>query len=233
MNRFLPAFLFSTSALFAQTGQILVTVFTSTGAVVSNATVRVGARPFQGALANYHVSKKAGPDGKASFPNAPQGAYEVCAQLPGTTLLDSCDWQVRGDKTYLQAGATVNFKVVLKRGTQVVVSVADQKGLLAKEAFPGQKLSLMLSTKDSHVIPMAVTKGSTGHKFSALVPADTDLRLRIRSNDFQLSDSAGNHVDVKTPANFLPLHSNVAPAEGQAMPLTSSPILTFQLVGLQ
>ena len=144
------------------------------------------------------MSKSAGADGKVAFAGVPGGAYEICAQLPNSGLIDSCMWLSRPQQTYVRPGETKIVPIVLQKGSRVSVAVTDAQGLLSKEIYPGQKLSLDISTKDSHHIPMMVAKGTSGNQFTTLVPADSDLRVQVHSSEFQVADAAGNKLDSKS-----------------------------------
>ena len=101
-----------------------------------SALVRAGARPFRNTLANVNVTQKAAANGEVNFLRVPQGSYEVCAQLPGGLLLDSCAWVAPPVATFLQPGSTINVTVVLKTGKRITVQVDDAARLLSKETFP-------------------------------------------------------------------------------------------------
>jgi hypothetical protein len=218
--------------LGAQTGQIVVSVTDISGLAVSGAVVRINARPLRNVLVPFGTSQKTGADGKASVGNVPSGPYEVCAQLPGSQFLDSCSWENRPFGTFLQAGATANVAIVLKLGTRITIQVNDSGDLLSQEAFPGHKLRMEMSVKGSHPIPMVVGKTAGPRIFSIVAPADSDLRLQVRSGTFQVADTSGMRMDMKNVDSFIPMHS--APAVAQGTNVTAaSPTLTLQLVGVQ
>jgi hypothetical protein len=233
MTRLSALFLVTGVTALAQTGQIAVTVQNTLGIAVPGALVRVGARPFRNTLANFHVIQKTTAYGKVTFLQVPQGPYEVCAQLPGGLLLDSCAWVAQPVTTFLQPGSTINVTVVLKTGKRVTVQVDDAARLLSKEAFPGAKLRMEISARDVHAVPMAVTAAGNSRQFSALVPADADLRLHVRSSDFQITDATGNKLNMKDAAQFIPVHSPAANTPALLTGATASPILTLQVVGVQ
>ncbi len=184
-------------------------------------------------LANYHASQKAGADGKATFTGLPEGPYEVCAQFSGSLLLDSCSWVNRPQAAFLHAGATLNVPVVLKQGTNITVQVSDNSKLLTKETFPGQKLRLEVSAKDAHSIPMLIASPTANlRQFSALVLADADLRIHVRSNDVQVADPSGTRINMKDLSQFVPLHSPAVRSGVQPLAAALS-VLTLQVVGLQ
>lgn len=234
MVRILSFLLLSAFLAFAQTGQITVRVHDTSGAALPGAIVRVGARPFRNTLANFHSVQNAAADGSAVFNAVPQGAYEVCAQLPGSLLLDSCSWINHGAEIFLPTGAAKTIPVVLQTGTLVVVQVDDATHQFSKEAYPGHKLRLKVSAPNMPPIPMMAKPIGNSRQFSALVPADTDLRLHVRSSELQVADPKGASLNMKDPNQFVPLHS--APAvQGAAAARSASaaPVLTLQVVGIQ
>lgn len=163
MIKFTLALSFCGLSAFAQNGQIVVNVTNSSNSPVSGAIVRVGARPFRNTITNFHTSKSAGGDGRAAFASVPEGAYEICAQLPNSGLVDSCMWLSSPQQTYVHSGETKIVSIILQKGSRVTVAVTDAQGLLLNEVYAGQKLNLDISTKDSHHIPMMVAKGSGGN----------------------------------------------------------------------
>lgn len=234
MTKICSLLVFCALSASAQTGQLTVTVLNTSSAAIPGALVRVGARPFRNTLANFNAVKKAATDGSAVFTSIPQGPYEVCAQLPGGLLLDSCTWVKHGTEIFVPTGATQAVTVVLQKGTLIVVQVDDTARQFSKETYPGHKLRLEVSTANTHPVPMMVKLSGTSRQFSALVPADTDLRLHVRSSEFQVADAKGANLNMKDPAQFVPLHSApVAQGALAVQGVSAAPLLTLHVAGVQ
>lgn len=67
--------------------------------------------------------------------SAPAGVFRICAQLPGSDLLDSCVWSRTPAEIVVAPSRTALVPpVVLRRGYAMTVEVEDVQQVLRKEA---------------------------------------------------------------------------------------------------
>jgi hypothetical protein len=226
------------ASLVAQTGQLNVSVKDEAGAAVTGALVTVSARAMFGSVSAkpgqlaFHFTGRSGANGVLPVPNVPPGAYALCGQMPGSLLVDSCSWNDNAVTAVVKASVTAVPTLVLKKGAMVVVQLNDGQKLLASEVFPGQKLRMEVGTASGHRVPMIGSQqGAATRQFSAVVPVDTDLKLQVRSQTFQVTDSNGNKLDMKDPKAFIPLRVT-APAALQTLGATAAPHVQLGLAGV-
>jgi hypothetical protein len=242
MRRVIFVSLVFSFSLLAQMGQLSISVKDEAGLAMPGALVTVSARPMYGGAKSkpgtltFNFTGRSGANGGLSVTNVPSGAYALCARLPGSLFVDSCSWNDGASSTIVNAGSTASSSIVLKKGALAVVQLTDGLGLLASEAFPGQKVSVVVGTAGGHRIPMAGSQqGATIRQFSAVVPVDTDLKLQVHSQTLQVTDSNGNKLDMKDPKAFIPLRIAAAAATSAASQLlgaTAAPHVQISLTGL-
>src|SRR5258707_1314556 len=71
-------------------------------------------------------------DGRFRFDPLDPGAYVVCAEVHGTSLLDPCLWTNAPPAVNLDQGLTIPVQVRLKTGAKLHIRVNDPQGAIAR-----------------------------------------------------------------------------------------------------
>ena len=130
----------------------------------------------------------------------PSGTFQVCANLRGSQLLDSCTWTTAPARAIVAGGQRLELApIVLKRGHLLTVRLDDARGVLAQEERKrgGARLLVGISTRYGMFRPMASRRLPTGRIHEVLVPRDTPLEVSLHGRGFALADEKGAAVDVR------------------------------------
>ncbi len=207
---FLPALAFPSHALAQVTGQVRGTVWDEQRRPLNRATVWLqvrrasdGDRPRP-----FHRWTRTTPDGQFQFTGVPGGRFAVCAGLPASDLLDSCQWDTQSPPVVVSGSAVVVAPpITLKRGYALRVRVDDPRGDLSVREYrlQGAALRLGLWTPAGLFVPMALRyKEPRGEEYEAVVPYRTPLRLMVQAQRFVLADERRAVIDRRRGAR-LPL----------------------------
>ena len=218
--------LFSPAHLLSQIsgGQIQGTIVSPDGQPVSRASVTAQLQRSPG-TAPFRASVFTEPDGSFLVPNVPPGAYWVCVQVPGTTLLNPCTWSAAPPAVSVEAGQTASLgALALEAGYLVRVRLQDAGRLLQSDEgqVPGARVQSGVWTPNGLFIPMRVrTKGPASRDLELPVPFGRPLELSVSSPRFELADENNARID---PAGG----SSIAI---QAEPGAPSRVHTFHVTG--
>jgi len=129
----------------------------------------------------FHQWTRTGPGGQFQFSGVPAGRFILCAQLPGTDLLDSCQWDLQPPSVVVSGSATVNVPpITLQKGYPLRVRIDDPRGDLSVQELRAQGASVRLGlwTPAGLFVPLALRyKEPRGEEHEAVVPYRTPLRL--------------------------------------------------------
>ncbi len=138
-------------------------------------------------------------DASGSFAAAglPIGDYSLCASVPSTAYLDSCQWKGTVRVT-VAASATSNQNVVLQKGVFLKVRVNDPMGLLTQNGpSDAGKLVVGVNFGNGAYLGAALTgTDATGRNYQMAVPAGVPLQLWLFSRQVALTDVTGKPVDT-------------------------------------
>ena len=143
----------------------------------------------------YSAWAQSGPDGSFSIPNLPAGSYRVCAQSPGSELIEPCAWEAAPKTLAVAAGQAVAAPaIVLYKGYRLQLHIDDPGGLLAKYegATAAARLFVGVYTPAGLFFPAtAAAKTLNAQDHSVLVPYGTPVRIGISSGFFSVGDETG------------------------------------------
>lgn len=136
-----------------------------------------------------------GGGGAFQFDQLNAGRYRLCAQVPGSTWLNPCQWGSKSPLfTVTPAQPVANASLVMKRGAAIPIRVEDSGQLVSKHEgkTPGALLALGV-TNDAHAFQAArfVSRDSSSQNLEVVVPFNSQRRIVVRSAYFQLANSAG------------------------------------------
>lgn len=220
------AFLLPVIPLRAQSlgAQIRGQVLDAGGLPVSGA--RVTAFPADLAGDRRSVESVSGQDGSFTLDGLGAGAYQVCAEVSGSELLNPCRWDTRVNNISVAANQQMSGVLVrLKKGLPLLVQVDDPRQLLTAYEKPGGGLYLMIgiwtTTGLFHPARMAGAAGP-GRNYTLTVPVDTPIKLTVGGPKLVLSDEKGQ-----------PVQAGAAPVAFQASALDSQKVFRFRIDSVQ
>jgi hypothetical protein len=143
------------------------------------------------------------PDGSFFFAGLPAGAYRICAQLNGGSLLNPCEWSSEPPLVAITAGQVLpGVKIALQQGVQVNVRVDDPNQVLPRpgKANKGNEVIVGIWTKSGfHDVPR-VFQDSAGQNHLLVVPSSVALRLKVYNHSLPVRASDG----LEVPATLAP-----------------------------
>lgn len=147
--------------------------------------------PAQRELRGIQLTAVTAKDGSYRFTNVPAGDYRICAQVPGTKLVNPCDWGKPAVTVKVAAGATVDAgSLTLEEGYVLEVDVDDPQDLIAltKRRFQVGHLHFMVRG-NGYTLPLVPTPlKKIDSQYSYVVPFDTDLEVMGYYGGFLISD---------------------------------------------
>lgn len=140
----------------------------------------------------------ASPTGIYEFLNVAPGTYELCVQSPGNAFLDPCEWDSAPPRVFLHdPGATTGRTLIVDRGVELLISVADEDLVLSGDAESGAVLSLGVKTADGFVRPASLINKTRGRLTAFVrVPADRPVDLQIGSSGLDISDVVDRQLNA-------------------------------------
>jgi len=197
---------FGAMSLQAQTGQLRGTVTTQIGSPVARAFVL--ATGTSGAAGGPQTARTAS-DGSFTYASLPVGAYRLCVQPIGDTVLDPCRWSTSPVTATVTSGQTTSIGPIKVTGGQSLkVKLIDDNGALGANQGQGK-------TPGAHVL-VGVWSGGLFHPMrlrnqdgnswnhDIVVPFDTQLTLTVSSTAFALSDEKG--VALPNTGESVPIY---------------------------
>ena len=149
----------------------------------------------------FHQWTRTGPGGQFQFSGVPAGRFILCSQLPGTDLLDSCQWDSQPPSVVVSGSATVNVPpITLQKGYPLRVRIDDPRGDLSVKELRAQGAGVRLGlwTPAGLFVPLALRyKEPRGEEHEVVVPYRTPLRLLAQAQRFVLADERGSLIDSR------------------------------------
>jgi hypothetical protein len=147
----------------------------------------------------FHQWTKTGSGGQFQFSGVPTGRFILCAQLPGSDLVDSCQWDSQPPSVVVSGAAAVNVPAItLQKGYPLRVRIDDPRGDLSVQELRTQGAGVRLGvwTPTGMFVPLALRyKEPRGEEHEAVLPYRTPLRLLAQGQRFVLADERGNAID--------------------------------------
>lgn len=194
-------------------GQAVVTgtVQTASGSAVSGAFVSLAmvltpeiAQSGKLPPSLYYSMTQADAEGRYRFENIPLGQFRLCAQSPGSKLLNPCEWSGEEKSTAIPivtvSEANVKGKTEVKataltmsEGYLFQVRIEDGNGLLKanKHRVAGASVHFWVSGKTGSTPLFPTPKMDPDFDLSVVLPYDTDLNLSAVTSYFSISDKEG------------------------------------------
>jgi hypothetical protein len=138
-----------------------------------------------------------GASGSFTAGGLPTGDYLLCANVPSTAYLDSCQWYGTVRVT-VAASATSNQNLVLQKGVFLNVRVNDPVGLLTQNGLSGAgNLVVGVNFGSGAYLGAATTEvDAAGRNYQIAVPAGVPLQLWLSSSQVTLTDAGGKPIDT-------------------------------------
>lgn len=178
------------------TGQVLGALKGEDGtAIVGGYVSMVLLPPHPKRLPRTDWTAVTGAGGTFQFRGLNDGQYSLCAQAPGSTWLNPCEWgsqAVRVVMSPAQPLATVTM--VMKKGAAVSIRLEDPGQLLAQHdgKTPGADVLIGVGNDGSAFLPArVVSRGPNGKDLQVVIPFNSPVRLVVQSSFFQLADESG------------------------------------------
>lgn len=153
-----------------------------------------------------HLLAITGKDGKFQFDNVPSGDYRVCSQVPGSRLVNPCNWNLKLPTVTVKGKDIVDTGVIaLEEGYLLEVDIKDTQGLLQQNKRKNQDAVLAFAIRTPtqfHIMTNTPGKPEDS-QYSFVVPYDLDLELITTvslytvSDDDNLSVAKGNGLARK------------------------------------
>ena len=190
---------FSTT-IFAQTkpgAMVFGTVQSNPGTAIPGAWVTIyrDTTDPEKPAPQYMAGIPAWKDGAFAFTGLEAGVYHFCASLPGSTWLNTCDWDTKRATVELKENELLRGVVItMKRGVTVPVRIDDAGELLDKneKTRAGAHVLVGVSTASGMFQPAEVKSGDKkGRNHEVLIPFDAPVKLVVQSALFQLANDKG------------------------------------------
>ena len=182
---------------------------------VGSAVVTISEEPSSPSkrAAMHGASTQTAADGTFSFDNLEAGTYLLCAQVPGGTLLNPCQWTTTRPHVVLaSATGTSSINLTMRPGYRLPIRVDDPQGLLNAHEGKTPGAHLLIGIDGGYHFETATidSADAAGRNVSLLVPFDVHVGVAIQSRFFKMQDQAGNAIKSATP---LPVSvSSAAPS---------------------
>lgn len=171
-------------------------VVIAAGKPVSGAIVVAGLVPSGGQdVMPLASSVKTGADGRFTIAGLPPGMYNICAQLPGSALVDSCQWRSPASTATVSIGkASAVPTITMETGHLVKARIDDPQGLLLAHEGKTRGAHLLVGVWSNNglFVPIPVSNSDAGGRdHQVYVPNDADLQLSVFSAFFKVGDGIG------------------------------------------
>ena len=192
-------------------GVILGRVQSDTGAPVGAAWVPV-VRDYgitEEQIAGFSKATAAQPNGSFSFSGLAPGGYHLCAHLPGSKLLNPCEWSSQQTKVQISKEQLVeNVVVTMRTGVKMPIRIHDPQGLLKQHEkhTPGAHVLVGVVTPGGGMHPAEIkAEDDQGRDQELVIPVDAPASVVVFSSFFKLAgdDGAavqGNGAKLNVPA---------------------------------
>ncbi len=141
-----------------------------------------------------------GKDGSFRIDSLEAGAYTVCADVAGTSLLDRCLWDDVAPAVNLDNGMTIPVHITVKAGAKLHVRVNDPLGAIVsvvKKTNGGPAYLTGVWTGRGTFQPMPkISSDALGDDLEMTVPIGRDLQFVFQPGQLHVSDAQGNLLDV-------------------------------------
>ena len=137
-------------------------------------------------------------NGSYSLTGLAAGSYTICAVLPGTDLMDPCQWGDLPHVVQVPASGGVKDTLQLLQGATISIHVSDP-GMALAVAPPGTSGTRLLmgvwtNRGHFHNAPK-VSSNSNSHDYTLIIAPDVDLQLTVNSAGLKVVDSSSNAVN--------------------------------------
>src|SRR5258708_4730726 len=182
--------------------------------VVAGATV-VAYRTFSPKPLKSRASKAvvSGTDGSFRFDPLDPGAYVVCAEVHGTSLLDPCLWTNAPPAANLDHGMTIPVQVRLKTGAKLHIRVIDPQGAVArarKSHGDPAYLAGVWTNRGTFQPAQLISSNPAEDDLEMNVPTERDLKFLLHPGQLKINDAQGNAVDPSKGPTTVRLNANEA-----------------------
>lgn len=141
-------------------------------------------------------------DGGFAFKGLESGSYRLCAQLPFSSLLHTCNWDTANVVVkILSAEIRDGITLVMKKGLLLKIKLDDPGGHLNENIGKTKGASVSVGLREGRkpilfLSPMTKEKG--GWNYQTAIPFNTALQLHVRSSFFSIpADPQGKPFDQK------------------------------------
>ncbi|MBI1898773.1 MAG: carboxypeptidase regulatory-like domain-containing protein [Acidobacteria bacterium] len=133
--------------------------------------------------------------GVFQFRGLNDGQYSLCAQVPGSTFLNPCEWGLQPVQVGLSPAQPIaTVTIAMKRGAAVPIRMEDPGELLSQHEgrTPGAHVLIGVGNDGFAFLPApVVSRDRTGRDHQVVIPFNSLVKLVVHSSFFQLSDAAG------------------------------------------
>lgn len=146
--------------------------------------------------------------GAFRFSGLPEGQYTLCAQVPSSTWMNSCEWSLTPSVVSILRGQpSVSITLVMRNGVAVPIRIEDPGQSLSRYEGSTAAAHLLLGvSSDTFVFHPAslISQDAIGRNYQIVIPFDAAARLIVYSSFFQLSNGVGVPLP-KTGSTALPV----------------------------
>ena len=149
------------------------------------------------------------PDGSFVLTGLEPGAYHLCAGLPQSTWLNTCQWSTKPTAVKLVAEQIVEgVAMTIRKGVILPIRVEDPAQHISKNTGKAGAHILIGITTDSGMFQPAriAATDAKGQDQEILVPAGTPVNVKVYSKFYKLADDKGKDM----PASITNLGTTVA-----------------------
>ncbi len=146
----------------------------------------------------FVATAKTGSDGAYGFDAVPVGTFSICAQVPGSDLINGCQWSEGVVRVKVAAaGSATAAPITLTQGYLVKIKVEDPQGLAAKAegrtAKPAMRVGVWGPGRFFH--EARETKlDSKGREYELLVPYEVVLSVGATSEKLSIASPDGTEA---------------------------------------
>ncbi|MBI4905283.1 MAG: carboxypeptidase regulatory-like domain-containing protein [Acidobacteria bacterium] len=143
-------------------------------------------------------------NGGFAFQGLGPGTYRLCAQLPFTAMLHTCNWETSVDRVRIVNNEIrAGVKLVMKRGMLLKIKVEDPGGHLERNVgkTKGAMLTVGLAEprKKLMVLPV-MSRDKASWNYQTAVPYGRAVQLHAKGGFFSLADGNGRSIDQRNGA---------------------------------
>ncbi len=157
---------------------------------------------------------RSGSDGAFRFDNLLYGNYVLCAQVPRSSWLNSCDWGSNPIQVSVSEAPSATVTVVMRKGAAIPIRIDDPTRSLSQDQgrTPGAHLLLGVGGTDGLFRPAVfVSEDGGGRNYQTLVPFDLAIKMVASSSFFQMADGLGTPLQAQTTAIPLTVPARSTP----------------------